>query len=82
MTAKLYEYNDCKEEVGATGRDIFYFFYDEVRHFTAKDFDRLGQPYLEKLRRQLRKLDVYVAQRNDITIAQCLVNATLEEYRE
>lgn len=85
--AKLYEYADClKEEPGrravGTGRAIFYYFYEEFGHFTAKDFDRLGHRYLENLKRQLRKFDVYVAQRDDITVAQCLVNATLEEYRK
>jgi hypothetical protein len=64
------------------GRVIFYYFYEEFGHFTVKDFDWLGYRYLENLKRQLRKFDVYVAQRDDITVAQCLINVTLKEYRK
>jgi hypothetical protein len=69
---------DCNS-YGASN-NIWVFFYEDFNYFTTKDFDRLGQYHLKKLRKYLRYFKIYVAQDyEDLTIAQSLVNITKEK---
>jgi len=53
-STKLYEYMECDRAGYGKSYGTWFYFYEDFSYFTAKDFDRLGQYYLEELRRQLR----------------------------
>ena len=77
--ARLYDLNDAfKSSSGPDAFEWFCEFCNDFKTFTAKDFSRLEQPYLEKVREQLRNWGIDVSQGD---VIQSLLKL-LEEYNK
>jgi outer membrane biosynthesis protein TonB len=77
--ARLYDFNDAfKNSSAPDAYEFFCFFCEDFKTFTAKDFKRLEQRYLEKVREQLRTWGIDVSQGD---VIQSLLKL-LEEYNK